>query len=57
MAGRDTPPAASLEQRDIDAPAERTRVLLRPDAYGAAEYAVLTQPQDRQARQAPTLRR
>jgi len=57
MAGRDTRPAASVEQRDIDAPAERTRVPLRPDAYGAAEYAVLTQPQDRQARQAPTLRR
>jgi predicted ATPase/DNA-binding SARP family transcriptional activator/tetratricopeptide (TPR) repeat protein len=44
-------PATPLEQHDIDRAADRARALLDPDAYAAAEQAVLTPPQERGAGQ------
>jgi tetratricopeptide (TPR) repeat protein len=40
-------PATPLEQHDIDRAADRARALLGPDAYAAAENAVLTQSPER----------
>jgi hypothetical protein len=39
-----------LERHDIERAADRAWALLGPDAYAAAEHAVLTQPQDHPAR-------
>jgi tetratricopeptide (TPR) repeat protein len=47
-------PATPLEQHDIERAANRARELLGPDAYAAAEQAVLTQPPDRKAHQEAT---